>query len=32
VIKRHGGKVFAESEGAGRGSTFTVQLPVLPPR
>jgi signal transduction histidine kinase len=32
VIKRHGGKVFAESEGAGRGSTFTVLLPVLPPR
>ena len=32
VIKRHGGKVFAESEGAGRGSTFTVQLPVLRPR
>jgi signal transduction histidine kinase len=32
VIKRHGGKVFAESEGAGRGSTFTVQLPLLPRR
>jgi len=32
VIRRHGGKVFAESEGAGRGSTFTVQLPVLRPR
>ena len=32
VIKRHGGKVFAESEGVGRGSTFTVQLPVLPRR
>jgi two-component system sensor histidine kinase SenX3 len=32
VIKRHGGRVFAESEGAGRGSTFTVQLPVLRPR
>jgi signal transduction histidine kinase len=31
VIKRHGGKVFAASEGPGRGSTFTVQLPVLPP-
>jgi two-component system sensor histidine kinase SenX3 len=32
VIRRHGGRVFAESEGAGRGSTFTVQLPVLRPR
>jgi two-component system sensor histidine kinase SenX3 len=30
LIARHGGKVFAESEGPGRGSTFTVQLPVLP--
>ena len=32
VIRRHGGKVFAVSEGSGRGSTFTVRLPVLPPR
>jgi two-component system sensor histidine kinase SenX3 len=32
VIARHGGKVFAESEGPGRGSTFTVQLPLLPPQ
>ncbi len=31
VIKRHGGKVFAASEGPGRGSTFTVQLPLVPP-
>lgn len=30
VIQRHGGKVFAASEGPGRGSTFTVELPVLP--
>ena len=27
VAKRHGGKAFAESEGAGRGSTFTILLP-----
>jgi two-component system, OmpR family, sensor histidine kinase SenX3 len=31
VVGRHGGKVFAESEGPGRGSTFTAQLPLLPP-
>jgi two-component system, OmpR family, sensor histidine kinase SenX3 len=27
VIKRHGGRVFAESEGEGYGSTFTIELP-----
>jgi two-component system sensor histidine kinase SenX3 len=27
VIERHGGRVFAESEGPGRGSKFTIQLP-----
>jgi two-component system, OmpR family, sensor histidine kinase SenX3 len=27
VIERHGGRVFAESEGLGRGSRFTIQLP-----
>jgi len=29
VVARHGGKVFAESGGAGHGSTFTVKLPVV---
>ena len=28
VAKKHGGSVFAESDGKGRGSTFTLQLPI----
>jgi signal transduction histidine kinase len=31
VARRHGGRAFAESEGAGRGSTFTLLLPSAPP-
>jgi signal transduction histidine kinase len=27
IARAHGGRVFAQSEGEGRGSTFTVQLP-----
>lgn len=27
VVKKHGGRVFAESAGEGLGSTFTIQLP-----
>jgi signal transduction histidine kinase len=27
IARRHGGEAFAESEGAGRGSTFTLRLP-----
>lgn len=27
TVKRHGGRVFAASDGEGRGSTFTIELP-----
>ena len=27
IAKRHGGRVFAESSGENRGSTFTLELP-----
>jgi two-component system sensor histidine kinase SenX3 len=29
VARRHGGRAWAESEGAGRGSTFVFQFPIL---
>ena len=31
TAKRHGGRAFASSEGVGRGSTFTLELPSAPP-
>ena len=30
VAERHGGRAYAESEGAGHGSTFILELPVAP--
>ncbi|MBC8168002.1 MAG: sensor histidine kinase, partial [Bryobacteraceae bacterium] len=30
VAQKHGGRAFAESAGAGQGSTFTLQLPAAP--
>jgi two-component system, OmpR family, sensor histidine kinase SenX3 len=29
IIKRHGGRVLAQSRGPGTGSTFVVQLPIM---
>jgi len=29
IVRQHGGRVFAASEGEGKGSTFTVELPRL---
>ncbi len=29
IVEKHGGKVFAESEGRGLGTTFTIQLPTV---
>jgi two-component system, OmpR family, sensor histidine kinase SenX3 len=29
IARSHGGRVFAQSEGEGRGATFTLELPRL---
>ncbi|MEN6441458.1 MAG: ATP-binding protein [Syntrophobacter sp.] len=31
VVELHGGKIWAESEGEGKGATFLVLLPTVPP-
>jgi CheY-like chemotaxis protein len=31
LVQRHGGTIVAKSEGQGRGSCFTVELPTAPP-
>ena len=31
LVEAHGGRIRAESEGAGRGATFVIALPVEPP-
>ena len=30
LVRMHGGRVWAESEGPGKGSRFIVELPVVP--
>jgi two-component system sensor histidine kinase SenX3 len=32
ILRKHGGSVVAESEGEGRGATFTLRLPQIKPR
>jgi signal transduction histidine kinase len=29
IVKKHKGKIFVQSEGEGKGSTFVVQLPIM---
>jgi signal transduction histidine kinase len=30
IAEKHGGRAYAESEGEGRGSRFTLELPAAP--
>ena len=29
IIDRHGGKIWAESEGSGKGAAFFIELPIV---
>jgi hypothetical protein len=29
IVKKHGGRISAESKGDGEGTTFTIQLPKV---
>jgi signal transduction histidine kinase len=31
LVELHGGRIWAESDGEGKGSTFTLRLPFVPP-
>jgi signal transduction histidine kinase len=32
IVEAHGGRIWAESEGEGKGTTFFVELPINPPQ
>ena len=32
VAERHGGRAYAQSDGAGQGSTFTLEIPAAHPK
>jgi signal transduction histidine kinase len=32
IVSQHGGEIFATSPGEGLGSTFTVRIPLRPPK
>lgn len=32
LVELHGGRIWAASEGTGRGSTFTIRLPLRLPK